>query len=261
MNYDKLYYQIIERAIKETRKAIRYKGNGTYYELHHIIPRSFGGSNKANNLVLLTAREHFVVHWILVKRYEKGSAERNKMLFALWRMQTNPADEKRYINARVYEKLRIEFAKAVGKMTSVLQKGKNNSQYGRYWYTNRNTGETKRIKNNTDSVWIKGKNWFKHAKLYSIKTKKPCYTAETYIKINKKVKNHIIDLEKWTKETWNKFHNSDCKSLNDFYKRNMTTVTGASLTNRFKMFIPIFNKLSKQGVTFKPDKNLINVFE
>ena len=31
-----------------------------YYEKHHIQPKSLGGSNKKENLVRLTAREHFI---------------------------------------------------------------------------------------------------------------------------------------------------------------------------------------------------------
>jgi hypothetical protein len=42
MNYEKIYYQIINHAISEENNAIRYKGNGTYYESHHIIPASLG---------------------------------------------------------------------------------------------------------------------------------------------------------------------------------------------------------------------------
>ena len=39
----------------------------TYTESHHIVPRSLGGSDEPDNLVNLTAREHFVCHWLLVK--------------------------------------------------------------------------------------------------------------------------------------------------------------------------------------------------
>jgi len=38
-----------------------------YTENHHIIPKSFGGSNKEENLVRLTAREHFICHLLLIK--------------------------------------------------------------------------------------------------------------------------------------------------------------------------------------------------
>ena len=40
---------------------------GGYYEKHHIVPRSMGGSNKKSNLVDLTAREHYVCHRLLTK--------------------------------------------------------------------------------------------------------------------------------------------------------------------------------------------------
>lgn len=61
--YNKWYYQIVNRAKSENRK----KYEGVYYESHHILPKSLGGSNKKYNLVLLTAREHFVCHWLLCK--------------------------------------------------------------------------------------------------------------------------------------------------------------------------------------------------
>lgn len=38
-----------------------------YSELHHIKPRSLGGSDDISNLVRLTYREHFLVHWLLTK--------------------------------------------------------------------------------------------------------------------------------------------------------------------------------------------------
>lgn len=38
-----------------------------YYETHHIVPRSEGGSDNSSNLVKLTAREHFLAHWLLFR--------------------------------------------------------------------------------------------------------------------------------------------------------------------------------------------------
>ena len=46
-----------------------------YAEVHHIVPRSLGGSNNINNLIRLTARQHFVAHWILARALG-GSAAR-----------------------------------------------------------------------------------------------------------------------------------------------------------------------------------------
>ena len=37
-----------------------------YTEKHHVIPKSLGGRN-GHNLVRLTVREHFIVHWLLIR--------------------------------------------------------------------------------------------------------------------------------------------------------------------------------------------------
>lgn len=38
-----------------------------YFEMHHVIPRSEGGSNKKTNKVRLTAKEHHLCHLCLIK--------------------------------------------------------------------------------------------------------------------------------------------------------------------------------------------------
>lgn len=63
MNYKWHYDSLIEKA----KKAKRERGDGNYYESHHIIPRSEGGLDEPDNLVLLTGREHFVAHWLLFR--------------------------------------------------------------------------------------------------------------------------------------------------------------------------------------------------
>ena len=61
MDYQKTYDRIIENARNENR----VKRNGIYFENHHVIPKCLNGNNKKENLVLLTAREHFVCHKLL----------------------------------------------------------------------------------------------------------------------------------------------------------------------------------------------------
>jgi hypothetical protein len=70
-----------------------------------------GGSNDKENLVELTAREHFICHWLLIKMTE--GEDRSKMLYALNGMKAENKCQQRYhtkITARVYEKYRIEHA-------------------------------------------------------------------------------------------------------------------------------------------------------
>ena len=54
--YTITYYNIIAQAQSRTLDC--------YTENHHIIPKSLGGSNDSDNLVALTAREHFLCHWL-----------------------------------------------------------------------------------------------------------------------------------------------------------------------------------------------------
>jgi hypothetical protein len=102
--YTKLYYQIITPTLNRELN--------TYKELHHIIPRSMGGTDEKDNLTYLTAREHFICHWLLVKMTE-GQA-RSKMIYALQGMRAQNNSQQRYetkITSRVYEHYRIEHAR------------------------------------------------------------------------------------------------------------------------------------------------------
>lgn len=91
--------------------AAKLRETSGYTENHHIIPQSLGGSNDKENLIDLTAREHFICHWLLVKMVD-GEA-RSKMLYALQGMKAENRFQERYhtkITSRVYEKYRIEHA-------------------------------------------------------------------------------------------------------------------------------------------------------
>ena len=59
--YTKWYFELMDKA-KDMPKI-----KGEYYEKHHILPKSLGGSNDKENLVFLSAREHFLSHLMLVR--------------------------------------------------------------------------------------------------------------------------------------------------------------------------------------------------
>lgn len=63
MNYKRIYESIIDNAKSKNRK----KSKDFYYEKHHIIPKCLGGNDDKCNLVLLTAKEHFICHHLLHK--------------------------------------------------------------------------------------------------------------------------------------------------------------------------------------------------
>jgi len=107
--YTRFYYQIINVALKEHRiKLSKSNINYIYYESHHIIPKSLNGNNKKENLVLLTPREHFICHWLLIKMvYMKRDKE--KMLNAFSGMFN--WKEKRNLSSKQYQILRVTSSK------------------------------------------------------------------------------------------------------------------------------------------------------
>jgi hypothetical protein len=108
MNYIKLYEKIIDNA--ECQNRIKTK-NGIKYEKHHIIPKSLGGKNNSGNLVLLTPKEHYLCHKLLVEIY-KNTPYSNKMYYAMWCMINGNGNQSRYSpTSRIYELFKIELSK------------------------------------------------------------------------------------------------------------------------------------------------------
>lgn len=73
MNLQNIYNLLISKA--QSRKITE-----GYTELHHIIPLSLGGKDVANNLVTLTAKEHFVAHHLLYKIHKNREMTKAFML-------------------------------------------------------------------------------------------------------------------------------------------------------------------------------------
>ena len=70
MDYSKHYDLLIKSRLKLKQERIKLKQEGVYFEGHHIVPKSLGGEGRSYNynhpnIILLTAREHFVAHWLL----------------------------------------------------------------------------------------------------------------------------------------------------------------------------------------------------
>lgn len=78
-----------------------------YVERHHIYPRSMfpQKANDADNIIAITAREHFIAHWMLHKAFG------GKMTQAFMYMRAG--EQARYwnLNSRSYKQLREEFGR------------------------------------------------------------------------------------------------------------------------------------------------------
>tara|TARA_R100001480_G_scaffold29376_3_gene39905 strand:+ start:38 stop:847 length:810 start_codon:yes stop_codon:yes gene_type:complete len=98
MNHKKIHDLIIKRAKERTLEG--------YSEKHHIIPKCLGGTDDQDNLVHLTAREHFIIHKLLCEIYPNES----KLHWAAFMMATargKHMDNRDYrIGSREYERLR-----------------------------------------------------------------------------------------------------------------------------------------------------------
>lgn len=87
--YDTLIFKARERGLDKTSLE-------GYFEFHHILPRSLGGTDEKTNLVLLTALEHIRAHRYLIFIYTEQSRESYlKMLGAYWGMLYQPASKGR----------------------------------------------------------------------------------------------------------------------------------------------------------------------
>jgi hypothetical protein len=92
--YTHCYYSIVDRA--KARSTVGY------FERHHIIPKSLGGSDKASNFVNLTPREHFICHWLLTKMLPT-SPEQKKLYHAFSAFAMVSANQQRTITSKQYQ--------------------------------------------------------------------------------------------------------------------------------------------------------------
>ena len=61
MNYEKLYKEAILKY--QNQKIV----DGTYTEVHHILPKHKGGTDDGDNLIRVTYRQHILLHLLLWK--------------------------------------------------------------------------------------------------------------------------------------------------------------------------------------------------
>lgn len=114
MNYQYVYNLLVQKA-KNREEVPHIK------ERHHILPKSMGGTNKKENIVFFTPKEHYVAHHLLWKIYRN-----REMHYAFWLMVTKCSKDGRRnytVNSRTYtlakEQHRIEVSKVhTGKIVS-----------------------------------------------------------------------------------------------------------------------------------------------
>lgn len=121
--YTKWYSELIQKA-KDREYLDGYK------ERHHIVPNCFVRNNKKENLVYLTAREHYIAHLLLWKMTMEPIWH-NKMTMALNIMVNGSGYEKQdrtyLVHSKIYETHRKEYSKYLSNTMS----GEGNTFWGK----------------------------------------------------------------------------------------------------------------------------------
>lgn len=114
--YTNWYYQIVDRAKERLIDG--------YVEKHHIVPKSLGGTDDRSNLVILTAREHYLCHLLLTKMTE--GMHRRSMCHAAWNIvnQKRTYQERYKVSSRMYEVIKRNNAIALSESNTGKPSGR-----------------------------------------------------------------------------------------------------------------------------------------
>ena len=118
--YHTWYFNIIRNAQNSERTKLKISdGNYEYFENHHIKPKSLYPeiSKDKENLVLLTAKEHFICHLLLCK-FTVSNAK-YKMINALIKMVYCKSDNQIRYQSKSYSMIR----KLIAEKNSARMKG------------------------------------------------------------------------------------------------------------------------------------------
>lgn len=232
MNYEHHYKTLIQKA--KARKLIGYK------ERHHIIPKSMGGNDQEDNLVDLTAREHFIAHLLLVKIYNYNY----KLVKAAAMMCVGQRERK--ITNRLYGKMRDYYKEAM----SISQTGNKNSQFGTKWIYNNELKISKKIPKSD----IIPKGWYlgrviNFDKLLVKKIKKESIKhTKTIVKEHKKE-----NTKKLAEELYELYINGEYNSIREFCRLKKYSKSHVSLTKLWKKYIPKYEETARQGKKYIPE--------
>lgn len=160
MNYKRIYDQLIQKR-RVTPANLEYQ----YTQTHHIVPRSIDPSKAKdkNNLVILSFRQHYVAHALLVKitKTEKDKSKYYKMIHAfraMHKLYNRRQIKCDYISSTLlakWKEQRIKFIKQSG-----CYKGEKSNNYNKIMIYNPITKEMKQINKDQQipEGWQKGKS-------------------------------------------------------------------------------------------------------
>lgn len=144
MTYSAVYCALITKRLQNPLPEDEYG------EVHHIIPKSEGGTNDKDNLVRLSAREHYIAHLLLAKIYNDWKMTSAVMYFSS--NNTCHGGGRRIMTRnRLFAKMRECFARKqrekLGGKSFFVGKGEQNPMFGKDWRVGKSYEELDKIKN------------------------------------------------------------------------------------------------------------------
>ncbi len=100
------YFSMYQSIIENAKNRDVFDG---YYEKHHILPKCMGGSNDKENIVRLTAREHFVCH-VLLTKFTIGEYKHKMLATMVFMANKSKNHGGSYLNSRLYESVKKELS-------------------------------------------------------------------------------------------------------------------------------------------------------
>lgn len=232
MNYKKIYDNLITKA--KSRTPVNQ-----YTEKHHIIPLCIGGTNKSENIVKLTPREHFLAHLLLMKIYPNEY----KLVYAAMKMTRG----RNGVNtSRKYEWLRKKYSQVRKELIRENSPTKNKK-----WISN--FDETILVeKTIAEDLVNSGKYVYGKStrKMFScqicdkILTKK----CENCRKLSIKTSNYEKNKKK-AEKLFQEFIESNSKSVTEFAK--IVGTSQPKLSNLWAKYVEDYKLNKKQGKSFK----------
>tara|TARA_R110000868_G_scaffold43748_3_gene146815 strand:- start:5196 stop:5912 length:717 start_codon:yes stop_codon:yes gene_type:complete len=115
-------------------------------ENHHIVPKSMGGNENIENIVILTPKEHYICHLCLIKFVE--GKDYYKMLCAINSMSMRTLKQNFSYNSRLYEILQEKRVEGLGVWLKTNSSLKNKSVHNKCMKTREKNGTNIFITNN-----------------------------------------------------------------------------------------------------------------
>lgn len=156
MNYHNLYKAIIDRA---KGRGLKKEKLDFYSEAHHIIPECIGGPDTPENKVLLSAREHYMTHWILTKIYPNS----NGLYLAYWSFYTSGSPKGIRLNSIGYSIAKEKASKILSeKMRIYWADPINKESHSKGIKRQANTDETRKKKSDATKALFKNSEYVKN---------------------------------------------------------------------------------------------------